>query len=65
MIKIEEMTIEDLFKGLSVASANDATVAIAETISGSEEEFISFISIVLFFNKCIQIFSKAICFNRS
>ena len=36
----EEMTIEDLFKGLSVASANDATVAIAETISGSEEEFV-------------------------
>lgn len=36
----EEMTIEDLFKGLCVASANDATVALAETIAGSEEAFV-------------------------
>ena len=36
----EEMTIEDLFKGVCVASANDATVALAEYISGSEEEFV-------------------------
>ena len=36
----EEMTIDDLFKGLSVASANDATVAIAEFLSGSEESFV-------------------------
>lgn len=36
----EEMSIEDLFKGVCVASANDATVAIAETIAGTEEEFV-------------------------
>ena len=36
----EEMSIEDLFKGICVASANDATVAIAEYISGTEEEFV-------------------------
>lgn len=36
----EKMSVEDLFKGISVASANDATVAMAETIAGSEEEFV-------------------------
>ena len=37
----EEMTIEDLMKGISMASANDATVALAERIAGSEEKFVS------------------------
>lgn len=36
----EKMSVEDLFKGISVASANDATVAMAEYIAGSEEEFV-------------------------
>ena len=36
----EVMTVEDLMKGISVASANDATVAMAEYISGSEEKFV-------------------------
>ena len=36
----EEITVEDLMKGISVASGNDATVAIAEYISGSEEKFV-------------------------
>jgi len=36
----EKMTIEDLMKGISVASGNDATVAMAEIISGSEEKFV-------------------------
>ena len=36
----EKMSVEDLFKGISVASANDATVAMAETLAGSEEEFV-------------------------
>ncbi len=36
----EEMTVEDLLKGISIGSANDATVALAERISGSEEEFV-------------------------
>ena len=30
----EKMTVRDLMKGISVASANDATVALAEYISG-------------------------------
>lgn len=36
----EVMTVEDLMKGVSVASGNDATVALAEYISGSEEKFV-------------------------
>ena len=36
----EKMTVKDLFKAVSVASANDATVVFAERISGSEEEFV-------------------------
>lgn len=36
----EEYTIEDLLKGVIVASANDAAVALAEHISGSEKEFV-------------------------
>lgn len=36
----EEMSIDDLMKGISVASANDATVAMAEVIAGSEEKFV-------------------------
>lgn len=36
----EKMSVRDLFKGMSIVSANDATVALAEYISGSEEEFV-------------------------
>lgn len=36
----EKMSVRDLMKGISVASANDATVALAEYISGSEEKFV-------------------------
>ena len=36
----EKMTVKDLFKGMSIVSANDATVALAEYISGSEKEFV-------------------------
>lgn len=36
----EKMSVLDLFKGMSIASANDATVALAEYISGTEEEFV-------------------------
>jgi D-alanyl-D-alanine carboxypeptidase (penicillin-binding protein 5/6) len=37
----EQMSVYDLFKGLSVASGNDAAVALAEKIAGSEEEFVN------------------------
>ncbi|MDQ0339162.1 D-alanyl-D-alanine carboxypeptidase (penicillin-binding protein 5/6) [Caldalkalibacillus uzonensis] len=36
----EEMTVEDLMKGIAIASGNDATVAIAEHIAGTEENFV-------------------------
>lgn len=36
----EEMTVDDLLKGIAVASGNDASVAMAERISGSEEAFV-------------------------
>ena len=36
----EKITVEDLMKGISVASGNDATVAMAEYIAGTEEKFV-------------------------
>lgn len=36
----ETMTVKDLMKGITMASANDATVAMAERIAGSEEKFV-------------------------
>ena len=36
----EQISVEDLIKGISIASGNDATVAMAEYISGSEEKFV-------------------------
>ncbi|RWZ60204.1 D-alanyl-D-alanine carboxypeptidase [Halobacillus fulvus] len=36
----EEMTVEDLLKGVAVASGNDASVALAERIAGSEKAFV-------------------------
>ena len=37
----EQMTVDDLLKSVIVVSANDATVALAEAICGSEEAFIA------------------------
>ncbi len=36
----EEMKVDDLLKGIAIASANDASVAMAERIAGSEAEFV-------------------------
>lgn len=36
----EEMTVEDLIKAIAIASANDASVALAEEIAGTEEMFV-------------------------
>lgn len=36
----EMMTVRDLMKGISMASANDATVVLAERIAGSEKAFV-------------------------
>lgn len=36
----EKMSVKDLFKGVAVASGNDAIVALAEKTYGTEEEFV-------------------------
>ncbi|SDC42841.1 D-alanyl-D-alanine carboxypeptidase family protein [Shouchella lonarensis] len=36
----EEMTVDDMLKAIAVASGNDASVAMAEHIGGTEEEFV-------------------------
>lgn len=36
----EEMTVEDMLKGIAMASGNDASVAMAEKIGGSEQGFV-------------------------
>ena len=36
----EEMSVEDLVKGICIGSGNDASVAMAERIGGTEEEFV-------------------------
>ena len=37
----ETMSVKDLYKAMTVDSANDACTALAETVSGSEESFIN------------------------
>lgn len=37
----EKMSVKDLFKGIAVASGNDATVALAEKIYGTEQAFVN------------------------
>lgn len=37
----EQMTVYDMFKGVAVASGNDAVVALSEYVAGSEEEFVN------------------------
>lgn len=36
----EEMTVEEMLKGIAMASGNDASVAMAEKIAGTEEAFV-------------------------
>ena len=37
----EQMSVKDLFKGVAVMSGNDAVVALAEAVAGSEDEFVA------------------------
>ena len=37
----ERVKVEDLMKGVAIASGNDACIALAEHLSGSEEAFVS------------------------
>lgn len=36
----EQMSVSDLFKGVAVASGNDAVVALAEAVAGTTDEFV-------------------------
>lgn len=36
----EQMKVEDMFKGVAVASGNDAVVALAEAVAGTTDEFV-------------------------
>lgn len=36
----EKMSVDDLFKGIAIASGNDAVVALAEKVAGTEESFV-------------------------
>ena len=40
LVEGEQMTVHDLIKAIAVASANDASVAMAEFVSGSEQSFV-------------------------
>lgn len=37
----EEITVDELFKGVIIGNANDASVVLAEKVSGSEENFVN------------------------
>lgn len=37
----EEMTIEELLKGVIIGNANDASVALAEAVAGNEDKFVA------------------------
>ncbi len=37
----EKMALNDIIKGICIASGNDATIALAETLAGSEADFVS------------------------
>lgn len=56
----EKMTVRDLMKGITMASANDATVAMAEYISGTEEEFVKLMN-----NKVKELGLKNTVFKNS
>jgi D-alanyl-D-alanine carboxypeptidase (penicillin-binding protein 5/6) len=38
---VEQMSVQDLFKGVAVASGNDAAVALAEKIGGTQDNFVN------------------------
>ncbi|MFF2482098.1 D-alanyl-D-alanine carboxypeptidase family protein [Paenibacillus sp. NPDC058071] len=37
----EEMTVDEMIKGIALASGNDASVAMAEKLAGSEQQFVA------------------------
>ncbi|GAE91301.1 D-alanyl-D-alanine carboxypeptidase [Gracilibacillus boraciitolerans JCM 21714] len=56
----EEMLAEDILKGIAVASGNDASVAMAERIAGSEQAFVEMMN-----NKVDQLGLKSTKFQNA
>ena len=56
----DKVTVEDLIRGIVVASGNDACVALAEGLSGTEEEFV-----LLMNEKAAEIGMENTNFNNS
>ena len=56
----DEVTVEDLLKGIIIVSGNDACVALAEGLSGSEEDFV-----VLMNEKAAELGLENTNFNNS
>ena len=56
----DEISIEDLLRGIIVASGNDACVALAEGIAGTEEDFVTLMN-----EKAIEIGMENTNFNNS
>ena len=56
----DEISIEDLLRGIIVASGNDACVALAEGIAGTEEDFVTLMN-----EKAIEIGMSNTNFNNS
>ncbi|RAK22251.1 D-alanyl-D-alanine carboxypeptidase (penicillin-binding protein 5/6) [Anoxybacillus vitaminiphilus] len=56
----EEMTVDELLKGIAIGSGNDASVAMAERIAGSEEAFVAMMN-----NKAKELGLKNTSFKNS
>ena len=56
----EIVSVEDLLKGIAVASANDASVALAEYIGGTEENFVKMMN-----DKAKKLGLKNTCYKNS
>ncbi|MCA1030604.1 D-alanyl-D-alanine carboxypeptidase [Bacillus timonensis] len=55
----EEMTVDEMMRGIAIASGNDASVAMAERIAGSEEGFVEMMN-----NKAKQLGLKNTSFKN-
>ena len=55
----EELTVDEMLKAICVASANDASVAMAEYIAGSEEAFVQLMN-----NKAKELGMNNTCFKN-
>ena len=56
----ERMSVEDLLKSVIIASANDAAVALAEHVAGTEEEFVKAMN-----DKAKELGMKNTCFENT